>query len=82
MLVLASVSSAAADCTCRSRGGETPEGQTACITTSSGSTLARCEKSLNNTSWKMLGQPCPTASLSVPDGAAGLSFSTAGSSLL
>ncbi len=82
MLLLASVSSAAADCTCRFKGGETPEGQTACIATSSGSTLARCEKFLNNTSWKMLGQPCPSASLSVPDGTAGLSFSTSGSGLL
>ena len=68
MLFLVFATQAAADCTCRFRGGETVEGQTACISTSSGSTLARCEKFLNNTSWKMLNQPCPTASLSGPDG--------------
>ncbi|MCG6857772.1 MAG: hypothetical protein LJE67_06865 [Salaquimonas sp.] len=50
-------------CTCRYNAGEVFEGQTACIRTSSGSMLARCEKVLNNTSWKMLNQPCPTALL-------------------
>lgn len=50
-------------CTCRYEGGDVFEGQTACIKTAKGPTLARCEKFLNNTSWKILGQPCPTAAL-------------------
>ena len=51
------------DCSCRYNGGEVIEGQTACIKTAKGPTLARCERTLNNTSWKFLNQPCPTASL-------------------
>ena len=50
-------------CTCRYSGGDVFEGQTACIRTAKGPTLARCEKFLNNTSWKFLDQPCPTARL-------------------
>ncbi|MEZ5800497.1 MAG: hypothetical protein R3D29_08480 [Nitratireductor sp.] len=52
------------DCTCRSPGGDVVEGQTACLKTSKGMVLARCEKVLNNTSWKFLDQPCPTANYS------------------
>lgn len=66
---LAPVAASASDgCTCRFSGGEVYEGETACIRTTGGATLARCEKFLNNTSWKMLNQPCPTASLAVPEG--------------
>lgn len=53
--------SAGQDCTCRHIGGETPEGQTACIKTPKGMTMARCERVLNNTSWKILKQACPLA---------------------
>jgi hypothetical protein len=49
------------ECTCRYAGGDVIEGQTACIRTASGSTLARCEKVLNNTSWKFLNVPCPVS---------------------
>ena len=52
------------ECTCRYNGGDVIEGQTACIRTSQGLTLARCERFLNNTSWKFLDQPCPQAQLS------------------
>ncbi|MEZ5872144.1 MAG: hypothetical protein R3D32_09895 [Nitratireductor sp.] len=52
------------DCTCRSPGGDVVEGQTACLKTSKGFMLARCEMVLNNTSWKLLDQPCPTADVS------------------
>lgn len=51
------------DCTCRSPGGDVVEGQTACLKTSKGFMLARCEKVLNNTSWKLLDQPCPVTQL-------------------
>jgi hypothetical protein len=47
------------DCTCRYAGGDVAEGQTACIKTAKGMTLARCERVLNNTSWTFLDQPCP-----------------------
>lgn len=47
------------ECTCSYAGGDVIEGETACIRTSSGATLARCEKVLNITSWKFLNVPCP-----------------------
>lgn len=51
-------------CTCRATdGSDIAEGATACIRSPAGMTLARCEKVLNNTSWKFLGQPCPQAAL-------------------
>lgn len=49
-------------CTCRFKGGEVVEGEIACIPTPNGMTLALCDRVLNNTSWKMLNQPCPQAS--------------------
>jgi hypothetical protein len=49
------------ECTCRYKGEDVIEGQTACIATANGPSLARCEKVLNNTSWTILDQPCPTA---------------------
>jgi hypothetical protein len=52
------------DCMCRYEGGDVVEGQTACVRTPGGMQLARCDRFLNNTSWKFLGQPCPTASAS------------------
>lgn len=55
--------SAGENCTCRYKDAEVSEGQTACIRTPNGPQMARCEKVLNNTSWKFLEQPCPTASL-------------------
>ncbi|MCB1384907.1 MAG: hypothetical protein KDJ80_03110 [Nitratireductor sp.] len=47
------------NCTCRHSGGDVEEGQTACIKGPKGMTMARCERVLNNTSWKMLDAPCP-----------------------
>ncbi len=55
------------DCTCRYNGGDIPQGQTACLKTPNGTSLARCEMVLNNTSWTILNQPCPTASLSLSE---------------
>lgn len=65
---------AADGCTCRYNGGDVFEGQTACINTARGPTLARCERFLNNTSWKFLDQPCPTAQAE-PQGRQALSLS-------
>lgn len=63
LLVLGHAAGAAAECTCRYQGGDVIEGQTACIRTANGSQLARCEKFLNNTTWKLLDRACPTAEL-------------------
>ena len=61
-LVLAS--QASADCTCRFAGGDVKEGQTACISTAKGPTLARCEKVLNVTSWTFLNKACTPQTVS------------------
>jgi hypothetical protein len=58
---LAGAAPAKADCTCRNRGVEVPEGKTACIQTGQGPQLALCEKNLNVTNWRFLGEGCPTA---------------------
>ena len=60
-LTALSISPAFSECTCRYKGGETTDGQTVCMATARGKELALCEKVLNVTSWKFLGQPCPTA---------------------
>jgi hypothetical protein len=53
-----------ADCHCVYAGGRVLEGETACILTTKGPELARCDKFLNNTSWVPLGQPCVPEKLS------------------
>ena len=63
MAILAHPALSASDCTCRGNGEKVPEGQTICLKTASGAKLARCERVLNNTSWKILDKDCPTASL-------------------
>jgi len=51
------------NCTCRGNGRDIPEGETVCLKTASGMKLARCERVLNNTSWKILQSGCPTANV-------------------
>jgi hypothetical protein len=61
LYLLATVSVTAddkADCTCKYEGGDVKQGETACIKTVKGKSLARCEMVLNNTSWTVLDQPC------------------------
>lgn len=53
-------SPALATCTCIYKNGTAKEGETACIWTAEGNSLARCEKVLNTTSWKLLGESCPS----------------------
>ena len=60
-IVIFAAGSAKAECICRYKSGEIIEGQTACLATAKGRELARCEKVLNVTSWKFLGEPCPSA---------------------
>lgn len=59
VIVLGLPGTASATCTCIYTGGTVKEGETACIWTPKGNALARCEKVLNNTSWKLLGKACP-----------------------
>jgi hypothetical protein len=60
LCLLATVAATAGEhgCTCKYAGGDVKQGETACIKTSKGKSLARCEMVLNNTSWKVLDQPC------------------------
>jgi hypothetical protein len=51
-----SASFANAECTCRNRDINVTEGKTVCVQTSKGPQLARCEKVLNVTSWRFLGE--------------------------
>jgi hypothetical protein len=53
-----SASSANAECTCRNRDIDVSEGKTVCVQTPKGPQLARCEKVLNVTSWRFLGEGC------------------------
>ena len=56
LIVLTGATAAHADCKCLNRGVEVTEGKTACIKTANGPKLALCEKNLNVTNWKFLGQ--------------------------
>lgn len=60
---LSAVAMAGENCTCSHKGAKVPEGQSACIKTPKGMQMAQCSRVLNNTSWKFLGTPCPTASI-------------------
>ena len=51
------------NCTCRASNVEAREGQTVCVRTPNGNQMARCEKVLNNTSWRFLGTPCPISTI-------------------
>jgi hypothetical protein len=66
---LIQTSIAAADCTCRGRDGfDFQLGALMCLNTANGPQLARCEMVLNNSSWKVTGESCPTAGASrIPD---------------
>jgi hypothetical protein len=57
---------ACAQCTCIYAEGTVKEGETACIWSEKGKTLARCEKVQNVTSWKLLDQPCPLNQSAIP----------------
>ena len=55
-------SPARADCLCAANGTRYEQGETTCIRLSSGSFLARCEKVLNNSSWKKIADGCQDVS--------------------
>ena len=59
---IAMAPAALADCTCRGRDGSAVElGGYTCLNTADGPRLARCEMVLNNSSWKVTEEDCPTA---------------------
>ena len=55
------MTSAHAECTCKYKERDIPEGTTICMQTPNGAQMAKCEKVLNNTSWKFTNAVCPTA---------------------
>ncbi|WP_394689268.1 hypothetical protein [Hoeflea sp.] len=53
------------DCECVGNGKKIKEGGVVCLQIGSSTRyLARCERNLNNTSWKKIADGCPTASMS------------------
>ncbi len=54
---------ATAECRCVANGARYAEGEQACLKMPDGPQLARCEKVLNNSSWKLLDQDCSAISL-------------------
>jgi hypothetical protein len=59
LLAITAATAKAHDCTCKFAGGDAKQGETACIMTAKGKSLARCEMMLNNSSWTVLDEPCP-----------------------
>jgi hypothetical protein len=60
--IVSQVTMAAADCRCRGSDGRTfGLGELACIKTAKGPRLARCEMALNNSSWTVIRDDCPSA---------------------
>lgn len=61
-ITISSSSALAGDtCQCRAGGEYYNTGSLICLGKGKNRQLARCEMSLNNTSWKMLGEQCPYA---------------------
>ena len=50
-------------CTCRYKGTDIPVGQTVCVVISEQARLMVCDRVLNNTAWKVIGEDCPQAFL-------------------
>jgi len=62
---LASSAFAGQDCECLGNGKRVKEGGVVCLQIGSSQRyLARCERNLNNTSWKKITDGCPVSQLS------------------
>jgi hypothetical protein len=57
--------SAAHNCTCRAGGTDYAQGEVRCIM----GKLSRCDMNQNNSSWKVIAETCPEASLPATSGA-------------
>ena len=67
----------AIDCKCVTKGERVDLGTVICLEVSpSVRYLARCERVLNNTSWRKLGDGCPSAGLCLPETERRQSFRT------
>ena len=63
--LLAPQASAGQNCECLGNGKRIKEGGVICLQIGSSTRyLARCERNLNNTSWKKLSDGCPMAEMS------------------
>lgn len=60
--VASTVTTAAADCTCRSQGRDFEVGESTCLQTPKGARIATCGMVLNNTSWTFTDTPCVVSS--------------------
>lgn len=61
---------AARPCSCEGPDGRHPVGSLVCLRVGETERLARCERVLNNTSWRILREDCPLASPAAPQGRA------------
>jgi hypothetical protein len=61
ILLGATLTAAATDCTCRAHGRSYELGQTTCLATPNGFRRATCGMVLNNTSWQFSQTPCVAA---------------------
>ena len=59
------------DCRCQSRQGWHPVGSVVCLEVGGRTRLAECVRVLNNTSWRMIGEGCPTARATLRPAGAG-----------
>lgn len=67
VLLTGSAALAGKDCECIGNGKRVKEGTVMCLQVGSSSRyLARCERNLNNTSWKRMSDGCPTAERMTP----------------
>ncbi len=65
LIFAASPAAAGEECECVGNGQKVKEGGVVCLQIGSSTRyLARCERNLNNTSWKKIADGCPTASMS------------------
>ena len=71
LAVAVALPAAAGDtCTCRANGTDYDEGTVVCLRIpQQGMQLMRCDRVLNNTSWKKVQDGCPQASLALPGNA-------------
>lgn len=58
LVTLSLVKEASADCLYRANGVQYEQGQLVCLSLPEGPRLARCEKVLNNSSWRFLKESC------------------------
>ena len=67
VLFVGNVAHAGPNCTCRYKGADVALGQSVCMKTPDGLRMARCDRVLNNTSWKITDGPCPFVQAPAPD---------------